>query len=473
MHPQLSITPAYTDLYQLTMGQVYFLKNHHHQEASFDYFFRKLPFSGGYVVFAGLYDVLELISEFRFSDNDIAYLRNIGLDKAYMDYLRAFEFKGSVYACQEGDVIFPNVPAVRVEGTLLESQIIETVLLNFINFQSLVATKAARVRQVAGDRILLDFGLRRAQGLGGYHAARACIIGGFNATSNVKAAIDFAVPCSGTMAHSFVQHYDNELSAFRSFAEGRPDNCVLLVDTYNTLKSGVPNAIIVAREMEKRGHRLEGIRLDSGDLAYLSTHARRMLDEAGLHYVKIAASNQLDEDVIKSLLEQGASIDVFGVGTNLVTGQPDAALDGVYKLAYSDGVPRIKLSESLSKTTLPHKKQVYRIFDDGMFLGADAITLEDESAVNEMFHPVEPAKSMRFDGSKSEPLLHKVMEKGRILIEKKSLQEIAAYSQSRLAMLPQEYKRFQNPHAYKVGISGALQQLRNDLRNKYLSRENA
>jgi nicotinate phosphoribosyltransferase len=453
------------------MGQVYYLSGDYTQDAAFDYFFRKLPYSGGYVVFAGIQDVLELISEFRFSQDDLEYLRSIGFYGKYVDHLAGFRFSGKIYSVQEGEVIFPNVPAIRVEGTILEAQLVETVLLNLVNFQSLIATKAARMKQVAGDRVLLDFGLRRAQGLGGYHASRACAIGGFQATSNVMAALDFDIRPSGTMAHSFIQHYDDELTAFRSFAEGRPEHCVLLVDTYNTLKSGVPNAIIVAKEMESKGHRLEGIRLDSGDLAYLARHARQMLDSAGLNYVKIAASNQLDEYVIKSLLEQGAPIDVFGVGTNLVTGQPDAALDGVYKLSYSNGKPRIKLSESLSKTTLPHKKQVYRVFDnEGMFLGADAICLEEESEIGMMHHPIDPGKSMSLKGLKKEPLLEPVMAEGRITIPKKSLTDMATYSRERLALLPPEYKRFQNPHTYKVGITDALQNLRNDLRDKYLQR---
>jgi nicotinate phosphoribosyltransferase len=318
---------------------------------------------------------------------------------------------------------------------------------------------------------LSDFGLRRAQGLGGYHASRATVIGGFQSTSNVKAAMDFGLTASGTMAHAFVQHYEDELSSFRAFAEGRPEHCVLLVDTYDTLKSGVPNAIIVAREMEKRGQRLDAIRLDSGDLAYLSRHARKMLDDAGLNYVKIAASNQLDEYVIKSLMEQEAPIDIFGVGTSLVTGQPDAALDGVYKLSYSNGKPRIKLSESLSKTTLPHKKQVFRIIDgEGNFWGGDAIALQDETSLVMMHHPTEPNKSTGLQGLALEQLLHKVMENGVIIQPGPGLREISEYSARRLAQLPKEYKRFENPHIYKVGISVNLKNLRDDLRNKFLNK---
>ena len=358
-----SITGTYTDLYQLTMGQVYFLKGTSHQEAVFDYFFRKLPFQGGYVAFAGLGVLLQILEELHFSKEDLAYLKGIGLHPDFVERLKNFSFQGTIHSVKEGEIVFPNEPLVRVEGNILEAQIIETVLLNILNFQSLIATKAARMRSVAGNKILSDFGLRRAQGVGGYHAARAAIVGGFNSTSNVKAGLDFDIPVMGTMAHSFIQSYDNELSAFRDFAEKRPDHCALLVDTYDTIRSGVPNAITVAKEMEKRSQRLQGIRLDSGDLAYLSKQSRKMLDDAGLNYVKITASNQLDEYVIKSLLDQQAPIDVFGVGTSLVTGPPDAALDGVYKLAYANGKPRIKLSENLQKITLPHKKQVYRILN--------------------------------------------------------------------------------------------------------------
>ena len=368
----------------------------------------------------------------------------------------------------EGEIIFPNEPVLRVEGTIIEAQIIETLLLNILNFQSLIATKAARMRSVAGKRALSDFGLRRAQGIGGYHATRASIVGGFNSTSNVKAALDFDIPVVGTMAHSFIQSYDNELSAFRDFAINRPEHCVLLVDTYDTLKSGVPNAITVAKEMQQKSHHLQGIRLDSGDLAYLSKQARKMLDEAGLQDVMITASNQLDEWVIKSLVDQQAPIDVFGVGTSLVTGPPDAALDGVYKLAYADGKPRIKLSENLKKTTLPDKKQVYRILNgNGTFFGADVIALYDEPAPSIMHHLSDTDKSLSLNGLKQEPLLHKVMEKGKAIIGQPSLKEIAVYCQQRLKMVPEEHTRFNNPHIYKVGISEKLREERNQLKNQY------
>ncbi len=464
----ISITGIYTDLYQLTMAQVYFLTGRSQQRAVFDYFYRKIPFSGGYTILAGLHDVLELLQNLEFTSNDVEYLESIGLDPGFAQSLRDFRFNGSIFSAKEGEVVFPDAPIIRVEGTVIEAQIIETLLLNFVNFQSLIATKAARIRYVAGDRILSDFGLRRAQGLGGYHATRAAFIGGFDSTSNVRAAADFDIPVVGTMAHSFIQCYEDELAAFRDFAANRPENCVLLVDTYDTLKSGVPNAITVALEMEKRSQRLQGIRLDSGDLAYLSSRARKMLDSAGLHYVKITASNQLDEFVVKSLLDQHAPIDVFGVGTSLVTGPPDAALDGVYKLASLEGKPRIKLSENLKKMTLPDRKQVYRILNNNNgFFGADVITLADESTVEIMHHPSEPEKSLVLKGLNKEPLLHEVMRNGKLVGNTPPLKEIASYCQHRLKMVPEEHKRFYNPHIYKVGISEKLRAERNLLRAQY------
>jgi nicotinate phosphoribosyltransferase len=463
-----SITGTYTDLYQLTMAQVYFLKGNSRHEAVFDYFFRKLPFEGGYTVFSGLTNLLEVLQDFHFTKDDLEYLKHIGLHSTFVETLEHFRFRGAVYAAKEGEIIFPDEPVLRVEGTILEAQLIETLLLNMLNFQSLIATKAARMRSVAGNRILSDFGLRRAQGLGGYHATRAAIVGGFNSTSNVKAACDFGIPVVGTMAHSFIQSYDNELSAFRDFAANRPEHCVLLVDTYDTLKSGVPNAITIAREMEKQSHRLQGIRLDSGDLAYLSKQARKMLDAADLSYVKITASNQLDERVIKSLMDQHAPIDVFGVGTSLVTGPPDAALDGVYKLAFADGKPRIKLSENLKKITLPDRKQVHRIFNEsGDFFGADVIVLEQEENPVIMYHPSIPDKSLHLKGLRQEALLNKVMENGELLQSQPTLNDIAAYCQERLSKVPEEHKRFDNPHVYKVGISEKLREERNQLKNQY------
>lgn len=460
----IDYTGTYTDQYELSMAQVYFKKNTSNEKAVFDYFFRKLPFGGGYAVFAGLEDLLTVIEELVFDEKDISFLKKTGFSSNFLDYLEAFRFTGSIYSCREGELVFPTMPVVTVEANMLEAQILETLILNILNIQTLVATKASRMKLVAEKGELVDFGLRRAHGPGGYYASRAAIVGGFDATSNVRAGRDYNIPVSGTMAHSFVQSYDEELTAFRDFAEAYPENCVLLIDTYDTLKSGLPNAIKVGEEMRERGEHLLGIRLDSGDLAYLSKESRKRLDAAGLKEVKIAASNQLDEHVIKSLNEQNAPIDLFGVGTSLVTGQPDAALDGVYKLAYANGKPRIKLSESISKTTLPHRKQVYRLTDEeGQWIGADVISLADERSSERMHHPFEPEKNMVIKELKKEPLLHPVMEHGTRCTPPKTLKEIAAYGRQRIEKLPDEHKRFTNPHVYKIGISEGLKNKRDQL----------
>ena len=393
------------------MAQVYFQKGKHKHKAVFDYFFRKLPFEGGYAIFAGLETVLEILEDFQFSTSDLDYLKAQGLDPEFIKYLKDFKFKGTLTSTSEGDIVFPTRPVLQVEGNMVEAQLVETLLLNILNFQTLIATKASRIRKSAGEATLIDFGMRRAQGTGSYYASRAAFIGGFEATSNVVAGKDFNIPISGTMAHSLVQSYDDELTAFRDFAQSHPNTTVLLIDTYDTLKTGLPNAITVGEEMESRGESLKGIRLDSGDLSYLAKKCRKALDEAGLHEVKIAVSNQLDEYVIKSLKEQKGPIDVFGVGTNLVIGDPDAALDGVYKLAFANGKPRIKLSENLAKLTMPHKKQVYRIRNSkGELEGADAVTLREETEAHHMNHPFDHSKSITFNNCSSEALLHPVMK---------------------------------------------------------------
>jgi len=450
------------------MAQAYFIDGQKNDVAVFDYFFRKLPFGGGYAVFSGLEVVLDILENLRFDKNDLEFLKEQGFNPEFVNYLKEFRFQGNIYSSTEGDLIFPVRPVLQVEANIMEAQIIETLLLNLLNFQSLIATKASRMRLAAGDRTLIDFGLRRAQGPGGYYASRAAVIGGFDATSNVAAGRDFGIPVSGTMAHSYIESFDSELASFEHFAEVHPDNCVLLVDTYDTLNSGIPNAVSTAKKMEEKGHRLRGIRLDSGDLAYLSKRCREILDNAGLDYVKIAVSNQLDEYIIQSLIEQKAPIDVFGVGTSLVTGYPDASLDGVYKLAFSDGLPRIKLSENVTKITLPHRKQVYRILEnDGRFTGADAITLEQERDVDVICHPLFPAKTMFTGDRNKEPLLKKVMEGGRRLSDPLSLTKTAGYCKERLALLPEEYKRFNNPHVYKVGLSEKLRNERDRLIEEY------
>lgn len=453
----------YTDHYELTMAQGYFQSMKEETKACFDYFFRKVPYEGGYVVFAGLAELLDMLQRFRFDREDCRYLEKIGFDPGFVSYLKDFRFEADVYAPEEGEVVFPYEPCVRVEGNIIETQLIETLLLNLINFESLIATKASRIKQAAGDKLLMDFGLRRAQGFGGIQASRAAVTGGFDKTSNVYSAFQYGLESTGTMAHSWVQSFPDELTAFRIFAEKFPDSCILLVDTYDTLKSGLPNAITAGLEMEKKGKKLLGIRLDSGDLAYLSKQSRRVLDRAGLEYVQIVASNQLDEFVIKSLIEQGAPIDAFGVGTALVTGKGEGALDGVYKLAMINGEPSLKISENITKTTLPGKKNIYRFRDESGMFAADGIALEEDKSVDIIYHPFEPEKSLNVSEYKKELILKKVMEKGRIITETKSPEMISKFVQTRLSYLPAEHKRFMNPHIYRVGISNRLLDLREQL----------
>jgi nicotinate phosphoribosyltransferase len=457
----------YTDFYQLTMAQGYFLIGRANSLSCFDYFFRENPFNGGYVIFAGLSDILEVVENLGFDERSLSYLKDLGFRDSFLEYLKGFKFRGTVTSVKEGEVVFPMEPLLRVEGTLIEAQIIETVLLNLLNYESLIATKASRVKAAAGGRRVVDFGLRRAQGLGGIHGTRAAIIGGIDATSNVYAALHNDFPVSGTQAHSWVQSFGDELAAFRKYAEVYPDRCILLVDTYNTLKSGIPNAIMVGKELERSGNRLQAIRLDSGDLAYLSKHARQMLDQAGLSYVKIAVSNQLDEYVIRSLLEdQEAPIDIFGVGTRLITGQNSAALDGVYKLSMSDGVPRLKFSENYTKLTLPGIKSIHRYFNgDGLFY-ADAVALHDEPVPDFIYHPVFPEQKSSVKQCTSEAIMQRVMEKGKTIV-KSSARESAAYAKERLTHLPAEHKRFEFPHLYKVGISQKLMALRAKLVDEF------
>ncbi|RNI37415.1 nicotinate phosphoribosyltransferase [Hanamia caeni] len=457
----------YTDMYELAMAEAYFKEKKHNEPACFDYFFRKLPFGGGYVIFCGLGELLPIIETLHFNADEINWLHKQGFNKDFLSWLEAFRFKGTIRSMQEGEIVFPLEPLLEVEGGLAEVQIIETLLLNYLNFQSLIATKAARMRFAAGNRHLSEFGLRRAQALGGISASRAAVAGGFDSTSNMYSAKKYDIKAVGTMAHSFIQSQQDELTAFRKFAEAEPHNCTLLVDTYDTLKSGIPNAIKVAKEMTEKGLHLQAIRLDSGDLAYLSKRGRKMLDDAGFSNVQIIVSNQLDEYLIKSLLEQKAPIDSFGVGTSLATGQPDAALDGVYKLCEINGEPKIKLSENIQKVTLPGRKQVYRFSDETGCFVADAIGLEKDTAPDKMIHPFDVEKSMQLDIKMAAPLLEKIMENGHSLLEKYEPEDIAAFVKKRMRQLPDEHKRFNNPHIYKVGVSAPLHKLRSDLRKRY------
>ncbi len=454
----------YTDFYELTMAAGYFERGKKDEQVSFNYFFRTNPFNGGFTVFAGLGDLIELLTQFTFSGSDLNYLKEQGFKSGFLEYLKNFKFSGNILSVKEGEIIFPNEPVLRVDGNIIECQLIESLLLNILNFESLIATKAFRIKLVAGDKLFSDFGLRRSQGFGSFHASRAAIIGGASSTSHVLAGKLFGIPVTGTQAHSWIQSFESELEAFRAYAEVHPKNTILLVDSYDTLKSGVPNAIIVAKEMLAKGQKLKGIRLDSGDLAYLSKKARKMLDVAGLKEVKIIASNQLNEFVIKTLIkDQDAAIDAFGIGTELVTGKNDAALDGVYKLVEINGQPKMKLSENIEKNTLPSKKQLYRFFDENKKFYRDVIALDNENPedITSVYHPAYPEKNTEVKGLKYEKLLHEVVKSGVVLAKKQSPIEINNFLSGRIVLLPDEHKRFISPHIYKTGITSKLMQTRN------------
>lgn len=459
----------YTDFYELAMSQGYFYGGKKDDYTTFDYYFRTNPYKGGFTVFAGLYDFLELLKKFTYSESDIEYLKDQNFKPEFLEFLRKFKFRGDIISVSEGEIVFPNEPILQVKGNIIECQLIESLLLNILNFESLIATKAFRVKLVSGKNIFSDFGLRRAQGFGSLHASRAACIGGAQSTSNVLAGKLFDIPVSGTQAHSWIQSFDNELEAFRAFAKCNPENTTLLVDTFDTLKIGLPNAIKVAREMEADGHKMKAIRLDSGDLAYLSKKARKMLDAAGLNYIKIIASNQLNEFVIKTLLnDQNAKIDAFGIGTELVTGKSDAALDGVYKLAQINNSPKMKFSENIEKVTLPGNKKVVRYFDENGKFYCDAILLENENIdeIDTIFHPIYSSKNTSVKHLKKELLLQKVVVGGEIQLQKKSPVEIHKYLEKRAGLFPNEHKRFISPHLYKVGVSEKLMETRNILAKK-------
>ncbi|MCE1197948.1 MAG: nicotinate phosphoribosyltransferase [Marinilabiliales bacterium] len=465
----------YTDFYELSMAQGYHSAGKQGEHAVFDYFFRTNPYQGGFLVFAGLADLISALENFSYDGDTLAYLEQLGLESKFLQYLAGFSFKGKISSVREGEIVFPNEPLIRVEADIIEAQLIETLLLNFINFQSLIATKSFRMKLAAKGKSFSDFGLRRAHGTGGLHASRAAIIGGAIATSNVLAGYRYDLPVSGTMAHSWVQSFDDELTAFRTYAKVHPNQTTLLVDTYDTLRSGIPNAILLAREMEQQGKRLSGIRLDSGDLAYLSKKARKMLDKEGLDYVKIFASNQLNEQVIQSLEDQGAPIDGFGVGTELVTGKPDASLDGVYKLSELDGKPSMKVSENIEKNTLPGKKSLWRYYDEEGNFYRDGILLADEpeEECRWLIHPTQPDKRSRVCNLPHEMLLQPVYEAEKLLQPLPSPAESHAYLMERAKLLPEEHKRFIMPHIFRVGISERLQQLRDNLSSGYRERYNS
>ena len=455
-----------TDLYQLTMINGYFENNVHNDVVVFDMFFRKNACKGGYTIVCGIEQLVEYIENLKFSESDLDYLKTLNLfsDK-FLDFLRDFKFTGDIYTVEEGTVMFPNEPIIRIKAPLYQAQLIETALLTIINFQSLIATKASRVCFAAKGDPVFEFGLRRAQGPdAGTYGARAAIIGGCTATANVLAGKMFNIPVVGTHAHSWVQKFDNELDAFEAYAKIYPNNCLLLVDTYDVLKSGMPNAIKVFKDLKAKGHKPLGIRLDSGDLDYLSKECKNMLTEAGFEDARITASNDLDEYRISNLKSSGSPINSWGVGTKLITSSDSPSLGGVYKLvaSYKDGnyEPKIKISEDPEKITNPGYKKVVRIYNTQGHAEADLIMLEDEYIDNTkpltIFHPVYKWKTKTFTNYTIKELLKPLYINGECKYEKKSVIEIQEYTRNELNTLWREYKRLLYPQTYKVDLSEKL-----------------
>lgn len=462
-----------TDLYQLTMMYGYYKKGMCKNLAVFDLFFRNTKANSSYAVMAGTESLIEYINDLHFSNEDLSYLRSLKLfDEGFLELLRDFRFTGEIYAMEEGTLVYPYEPLVRVIAPILEAQLVETTLLNLVNHQTLIATKANRVCYAAGGEKIMEFGLRRAQGPdAGIYGARAAIIGGCSGTSNVLTGQLYDVPVSGTHAHSWVMSFPTELDAFRAYAEIFPTSCMLLVDTYDTLRSGVPNAITVFRELREKGYEGTGIRLDSGDLAYISKRAREMLDDAGFPNIKICASGDLDEEVINSLHMQGARIDSWGVGTKLITSDDQPALGGVYKMSAEivNGVvvPKIKISENPAKITNPGIKTVYRIYDKDRMSIADLIALRDEefdtSKPLTIYHPDYTFKRMTITDYTMRELLVPIFIDGKQVYRCPSMTEIAAYAKSEMDSLWEESKRLLNPHVYRVDLSDGLYDLKNKL----------
>lgn len=468
-----------TDLYELTMMQGYFKHKDQNETVIFDAFYRTNPGDGGYAVSAGLEQVIQYIKELHFSQEDINYLAGLGLfEKDFLDYLRDFRFTGDIYAIPEGTVVFPREPLIKVIAPIMQAQLMETAILNLINHQSLIATKAARVCYAARGDGIMEFGLRRAQGPdAGTYGARAAMIGGCIGTSNVLCGQLFDVPVKGTHAHSWIMSFPDEYTAFKTYADMYPTACILLVDTYDTLKSGVPNAIKVFKEMKAAGIPLSfyGIRLDSGDLAYLSKKARKMLDDAGFPDAVISASNDLDEFLIDSLKVQGAAITSWGVGTNLITSKDCPAFGGVYKLAAvkdKDGsfIPKIKLSENTEKITNPGNKTVYRIYEkDSGKIKADLICLVDETFDEKepllLFDPLEPWKKTKLAGGSytMREIMVPVFLNGECCYQSPKVMDIREYCQRELNTLWDETRRLVNPHRVYVDLSKKLYDIKIDL----------
>ncbi len=467
------------DFYELTMGNGFLENGRGEQIAYFDMFYRKAPDNAAYAIAAGLEQVIDYIKALHFTEEDLAYLRSRDLfSEKFLDYLRNFKFTCDVWAVPEGTPVFPHEPILTVRGPAIQAQLIETMVLLSINHQSLIATKANRIVTAAQGRPVMEFGSRRAQGYdGAVYGARAAYIGGCAGTACAIADTAFSIPALGTMAHSWVQLYDTELEAFEAYAKVYPDDCTLLVDTYNVLKSGIPNAIKVFKKLEEQGHRGRGVRIDSGDIAYLSKKARKMFDDAGLPYIQIVASNSLDEYIIRELIAQDAKIDSFGVGERLVTSRSEPVFGGVYKLAaveeHGEIIPKIKISENAIKVTNPSFKMVWRLFDrDTGKMLADVMTLHDEviddTQPYEIFDPEYTYMRKTLTNFRAERLLVPVFEQGECVYESPTLPEIQKHCKTQLGNLWEEVKRFENPQNYYVDLSQKLWDLKHAmLRRKY------
>ncbi len=466
-----------TDFYEITMANGYFENGMHNETAYFDMFFRKVPDNAGFAIMAGVEQVIEYLRDLKFEESDIDYLRSKGIfSEEFLSYLKNFKFECDVWAIPEGTPIFPNEPILTVRGPLIQAQFIETMILLSINHQSLIATKCNRIVRAAEGRPVMEFGSRRAQGTGGaILGARAAYIGGASGTACTVADKLYGVPALGTMAHSWIQSFDSEYEAFRAYALAYPNSCTFLVDTYNVLKSGIPNAIRVFDEVLKpMGIRPKGVRIDSGDIAYLTKRARAMLDKAGYEDVGIVISNSLDEHIIRDILKQGARVDSFGVGERLITSKSEPVFGGVYKLVAieKDGevIPKIKVSENVAKITNPCFKKVYRLFSNetGMAI-ADVITLADEviddSKPYEIFDPEHTWKRQKISNFKAVPLQVPIFEKGECVYASPDLETIKNYCSEQIDKIWDEVKRFENPHEYYVDLSHKLW----DIKYKLLS----
>lgn len=469
-----------TDLYQLTMMYGYMKTGMRGNIATFDMFYRSKDESTSYAIMAGLEQLIDYFRNLRFEDEDLEYLRGLNIfDEEFMQELKQFKFHGDVYAVPEGTVVFPGEPLIRVTAPIFEAQLVETALLNIINHQTLIATKASRVARAAQGDTVMEFGLRRAQGPdAGIYGARAAIIGGCKSTSNVLTGEMYSIPIAGTHAHSWVMSFPDEITAFRKYAEMFPTSCLLLVDTYDTLRSGVPNAIQVFNELRAKGYEPVGIRLDSGDLAYLSREARKMLDEAGYPNTIICASGDLDENLIQNLKLQGAAINTWGVGTKLITSEDCPSLGGVYKMSAEtiDGkvIPKIKISENPVKITNPGIKRLWRIYDSQGMAVADLISLEHETYDSTrpltIYDPVNTWKSMTLTEYSMKELQTQIIDHGQIVYESPSLSEIQKHCREDMDTFWDQYKRLLNPHRYKVDLSDSLWMLKNSMLQSYQRR---